>query len=132
MIPAISRAPALTSAPIQTPIAPNFANDFMAAALLGSFAASNQFRSPFLPFGSPATQFGSPGASYSTSNHASANAQPRSPEIPLSDPFDETEANPYPSISEFLTILDKKEPRRNLLHYIDIFESQDYYHINEL
>ncbi|THU78448.1 hypothetical protein K435DRAFT_876621 [Dendrothele bispora CBS 962.96] len=34
-----------------------------------------------------------------------------SPELPSSDPYDETEANPYPTIDSFLLALSSREPR---------------------
>ncbi|THU91612.1 hypothetical protein K435DRAFT_801142 [Dendrothele bispora CBS 962.96] len=49
-------------------------------------------------------------------------AYPSSPEIPFSDPYNETESNPYPAIDDFLLALAQKEPRRGLLQYIQKFE----------
>ncbi|THU78503.1 hypothetical protein K435DRAFT_876565 [Dendrothele bispora CBS 962.96] len=57
-------------------------------------------------------------------------AYPSSPEIPSSDPYNETEPNPYPAIDDFLSALAQKEPRRGLLQYIQKFEDADYYNID--
>ncbi|THV03149.1 hypothetical protein K435DRAFT_792033 [Dendrothele bispora CBS 962.96] len=57
---------------------------------------------------------------------------PSSPEIPSSDPYNETEPNPYPAIDDFLSALTQKEPRRGLLQYIQKFEDADYYNIDQL
>ncbi|THU75882.1 hypothetical protein K435DRAFT_880029 [Dendrothele bispora CBS 962.96] len=62
-------------------------------------------------------------------NHATHRS---SPEFPSSDPYDETEANPYPTIDSFLLALSSREPRRALLQYIQKFEDADYYNIDQL
>lgn len=51
---------------------------------------------------------------------------------PSSDPPVEDTPNPYPEIKPFIIRLDAKEPRRRLARYAASFESEDYYHVNEV
>jgi hypothetical protein len=51
--------------------------------------------------------------------------------VPSSDGPDE-DINPYPDITSFLTSLEEKYPKRRLAEYIDVFESKDFYNINEI
>ncbi|EEB88917.1 hypothetical protein MPER_13052 [Moniliophthora perniciosa FA553] len=51
--------------------------------------------------------------------------------VPSSDGPDD-DSNPYPEIAGFLVALHERHPRRNLNNFIDVFESKDFYNIDEL
>lgn len=60
-------------------------------------------------------------------------ASPSTPLAPASsDPPDADMANPYPTIDDFITKLHERAPKRGLASFLFCFESQDYYHIDEV
>ena len=61
--------------------------------------------------------------------------QPQAPaasNIPSSDVFNDSYANPYPEINAFITKLSEKQPRHQLTKYIADFDEKDYYNIDQL
>ncbi|THU88255.1 hypothetical protein K435DRAFT_803633 [Dendrothele bispora CBS 962.96] len=87
------------------------------APIFGAFAAVSQLSRPAAP---------------QTPTPTVVQRQPRSPEIPSSDGFDDTMFNPYPTISDFLSVLDTMEPERNFSLYTDTFRNLHFFHIDEL
>ncbi|KAK7460555.1 hypothetical protein VKT23_009275 [Stygiomarasmius scandens] len=122
----------------QMPTTPNPMTD-LTTSLFGAFAAglaSNrvfQMPMPGLPPVTPQTQGQMTGYPEPVTPGLLSKRERRfSPDVPSSDGFDETRANPYPTITEFLAILDTVDSRRELSRYAELFESEDYYYINEL
>ncbi|THV04244.1 hypothetical protein K435DRAFT_851066 [Dendrothele bispora CBS 962.96] len=122
--------PSLSTAPSPAPAPAPQANVLM-SSFLGAFAANLTNRT----FPVPTTpMLGAPPIS-ATPVHVTPMAPQASvsePDIPSSDGFDEFRPNPYPTIASFFPDLDEAAPQHHLVDFIERFESEDYYHIDEL
>ncbi|KIM48965.1 hypothetical protein M413DRAFT_21261 [Hebeloma cylindrosporum] len=91
---------------------------------------------PWMPTPPPQPHFSYPHlpeSPYYLQSEPQSSSHRRKDDIPSSDPTDEDLQKPsYPDIAEFLTKLNEKHPRRNLICHIDDFESKDFYTIDEM
>lgn len=74
-----------------------------------------------------------PPSPYYPQSEPRSSSRRRKDDFLSSDPADEDLQKPsYPDITDFLSKLDEKYPKRNLIRHADDFESKDFYTIDEV
>jgi hypothetical protein len=96
------------------------------------------YHQPWMPTPPPQPHFSShyshiPGPSYYPQLEPRPTSRYRKDNMPSSDPPDEDLHKPcYPDITDFITKLDEKHSKRNLVRHINDFELKDFYTIDEV
>ncbi len=93
------------------------------------------FPSPwFTPPALPSFPYGHPQSGFPATLHTTLGAPSRAEkhDLPSSDPPEGAFLEPYPEIDTFLNRLAVANPKRKLATYIELFETHDYYNVDDI